>query len=203
MDVSVGTFDVRRCVGRSGCAVGVDAGAGDMAGRANVVRVVVGEPAGSDHSYATTEVVLEANVDDLDPRVWPSVLAALIAEGANDAWLSPILMKKGRPAHTLHVLASIERVDALQRVMIAHTSTISVRRIKVGKYALARRLIPVDIPGGAVQIKVAFQHDVEFEDAQEIATRSGTPVQNVLELAEAAAARAGLVRGGSLPYVAD
>jgi pyridinium-3,5-bisthiocarboxylic acid mononucleotide nickel chelatase len=133
----------------------VDTGAEDMAGRANVVRVVVGEPAASDHSYATTEVLLEAMSMTLIPGVWPSVLAALIAEGAKGAWLSPILMKKGRSARTLHVLASIERDDALQRVMIARTSTIGVLRIKVGKYALARRLIPVDIPGGAVQIKVA------------------------------------------------
>lgn len=163
-------------------AVGIGAGARDTAGRANVVRVVVGEPAASNNLYATSEVVLEANVDDVDPRVWPSVLAALMSEGANDAWLTPILMKNGRPAHTLHVLAANERVEGLQRVIFAHTSTMGLRRILVSKYALARTLIPVQIAGGTVRIKLAFEDDVilqatvEFDHAQDVARRSGTPV---------------------------
>ena len=84
-------------------AIGIGAGARDTAGRANVVRVVVGAPDGA--APTTSEMwVLETNVDDLDPRLWPTVLSALLAAGAADAWLVPILMKKGRPAHTLCVL---------------------------------------------------------------------------------------------------
>nr|BFE71715.1 hypothetical protein GCM10020092_050160 [Actinoplanes digitatis] len=72
-------------------AVGVGAGGRDTPGRANVVRVVIGAP-----EPGTAEaVVLEANVDDLDPRLWPGVLAGLLSAGADDAWLVPILMKKG------------------------------------------------------------------------------------------------------------
>src|SRR4051794_23264237 len=76
--------------------VGVGAGSRDVPHRANVVRLVVGEgaaPAGP----AGDAVVLETNVDDLDPRVWPDVLDRLLEAGALDAWLTPILMKKGRP----------------------------------------------------------------------------------------------------------
>src|SRR4051794_24845244 len=78
--------------------VGVGAGTRDVPHRANVVRLVVGEDAGP--GPAADAVVLETNVDDLDPRVWPDVLGRLLDAGALDAWLTPILMKKGRPAHT-------------------------------------------------------------------------------------------------------
>ena len=82
--------------------VGTGAGGRDPAELPNVVRLVLGEPA--DAGDATGPVVLETNVDDLDPRLWPGVLDALFAAGASDAWLTPILMKKGRPAHTLSAL---------------------------------------------------------------------------------------------------
>ena len=87
-------------------AVGVGAGTRDVAGRPNVVRVVTGSPV-PDRLAGSGAVVIETNVDDLDPRVWPGVLARLLEAGASDAWLTPILMKKGRPAHTLSVLAPV------------------------------------------------------------------------------------------------
>jgi hypothetical protein len=186
--------------------VGVGAGTRDTAGRANVVRVVIGDEEGmADSADASGEVVLEANVDDLDPRVWPSVLDALMEAGASDAWLSPILMKKGRPAHTLHVLADADRVNGLQQLMITQTSTIGLRRISVAKFALARTWVPVEVEGGVVRIKVAFEDNVirrvtaEFEDVRGIADLSGVPVQQVLSLAEVAAAHAGLVPGRGVP----
>jgi uncharacterized protein (TIGR00299 family) protein len=182
-------------------AVGIGAGTRDPADRANVVRVVIGTAA----TAATRETVLEANVDDLDPRVWPSVLAAVLDAGAADAWLTPILMKKGRPAHTLHALTPQHRITEVRTAMIRHTSTIGVRATTVEKVALPRAWRPVEITGGPVRIKIAYQDEVilratpEFDDVQALAQRRGAPVHDVLAEAAAAATAQGLAPGHRLP----
>ena len=89
--------------------VGMGAGGRDPVELPNVVRLVLGTP---DEPAPAGPVVLETNIDDLDPRLWPGVLDALFAAGASDAWLTPILMKKGRPAHMLSALC---RPDAVAR----------------------------------------------------------------------------------------
>ena len=183
-------------------AVGVGAGTRDPAGRANVVRVVLG---GSAEEPMSAEVVIEANVDDLDPRVWPSVLAALLGAGAADAWLTPILMKKGRPAHTVHALAPEHRVAEVRGAMIAHTSTIGVRETAVRKFALPRTWAPVPVDGGTVRVKLAHRDKVivratpEFEDVRDLAGKLGVPIQDVLARAVAAASAMGLAPGRPLP----
>ena len=113
-------------------AVGVGAGTRDPQDRANVVRVVLGSPAPGHTARETTDpggeaVLIEANVDDLDPRVWPSVLDDLLVSGASDAWLIPILMKKGRPAHTLAVLVDPTLAEELRARIFALVPTLGVR----------------------------------------------------------------------------
>ena len=188
--------------------VGVGAGTRDTPGRPNVVRVVIGR-ADASTAVATavaTEVVLEANVDDLDPRLWPGVLSALLEAGASDAWLAPILMKKGRPAHTLHVLAPRERVAALREVVFQQTSTIGVREATVSKVALERSWVRCSVLGDEqLPVKVAHRDGVvvratpEFEDVAALAARRGLPVGTVLTAAVAAAVARGLVPGAALP----
>ena len=146
-------------------------------------------------------LVLEANVDDLDPRVWPTVIEALLDAGALDAWLTPILMKKGRPAHTVHALVAPALVGAVRDAFFAHTSTLGVREYAVTRHALARSWVPVVVEGETVSVKVGsrggriVQATVEFEDARAAAARLGRPVRDVLTLAQAAAVTIGLVPG--------
>ena len=170
--------------------VGSGAGGRDPVELPNAVRLVLGEPAATPGA----PVVLEANIDDLDPRLWPGVLDALFAAGASDAWLTPILMKKGRPAHTLAALCRPETVAAVQRAVFAHTPTIGLRVSPVGKVALARSQDHVDVLGGRVGTKTARDDEgrvlnvsVEFEDVAALARERGLPVKEVLRAATAAA----------------
>jgi len=171
--------------------VGVGVGGRDPVELPNVVRLVLGEPAGT--PAGAGGVVLETNVDDLDPRVWPSVLDALFAAGASDAWLTPILMKKGRAAHTLSVLSPPDAVADVQAAVFATTSTIGLRVLPVGKVALERASTSVDVLGGRVGVKLAVSDgrvvnvSVEYEDVAALAREVGVPVKEALRAATAAA----------------
>jgi uncharacterized protein (TIGR00299 family) protein len=176
-------------------ASGTGAGGRDPEGRPNVVRVVLGVPTGAatDEPAVDHEVVLEANVDDLDPRVWPGVLAALLAAGASDAWLTPILMKKGRPAHTVSALVPDPAVEAVRRVLFTESSTIGVREHRVVKRALHREISTVVVDGTRVRVKVArldgevVNVSPEYDDVAAAAAALGRPVKSVLAAAVVAA----------------
>ena len=178
-------------------AIGVGAGGREVGGRANVLRLFVGAPAAT---TAEAPVLLECNVDDLDPRVWPAVLAALLDAGASDAWLTPILMKKGRPAHTLSALVDTSRAVAVRSAIFRQTSTIGLREQPLTKHALERQIVGVEVDGQPVAVKLA-RHDgavvnaqPEYDDVARAAAALGRPVADVL--AEATAlARAFLTPG--------
>ena len=183
--------------------IGIGAGSRDDPGRPNVVRIVLGAfvPA---QPAAAEAWVLETNIDDLDPRLWPGVLSALMDAGADDAWLSPILMKKGRPAHTLHVLAGSDGLPALRELVFELVPTLGVREYPVKKRMLERYWRPVQVDGAEVRIKVGHNGGritsatPEFTDVVAAAEASGRAVRDVLAAASAAAVAAGLVPGGSV-----
>ena len=186
-------------------AVGVGAGTKDSPGLPNVVRVVLGHPVDAPTDDGETVLVLQANVDDMDPRLWPGVLTALMSAGALDAWLEPILMKKGRPAHTLSVLCRPDQARSLRGTMFATTSTIGIRQREERRFALPRECVEVPVDGGRVAVKVSYQDGVivqvtpEFDDVAAVADRSGLPQADVLQQAIVAAALAGLAAGQPFP----
>jgi uncharacterized protein (TIGR00299 family) protein len=170
--------------------VGSGAGSRDPAEVANVLRLVLGQPSAAP---AETVLLLETNVDDLDPRLWPAVLQHVLDAGANDAWLTPILMKKGRPAHTLSVLCTDAVISAVQRVVFRETSTIGLRTQRVSKLALDRTETTVDVDGQRVRVKVAVHEgevvntNPEYDDVVAAAEVLGRPVKTVLQQAAASA----------------
>jgi pyridinium-3,5-bisthiocarboxylic acid mononucleotide nickel chelatase len=187
-------------------ASGAGAGSRDTPGRPNVTRVLIGERAAEpDVDLSDTDVVLEANVDDLDPRLWPGVLTSLIRAGAADAWLVPIIMKKGRPAHTVTVLARAEQAADLRLMLLALTSTIGVRETTVSKMALPRGWVDVTVADCDLSIKIAYRGDriwqvtPEFDDLERASIELGVSPLALLEQTMAVAAVAGLVTGAPVP----
>jgi uncharacterized protein (TIGR00299 family) protein len=184
---------------------GVGAGTRDDPERPNIVRVLVGRfgnPGGTsdpgdpaDGARRESAVLLAANVDDLDPRLWPDVLAQLLDAGAADAWLTPILMKKGRPAHTLSVLCGTDRAELLRGLVFQLVPTLGVRESAVDKWVLDRRWETVQVGGQQVRIKLgllggrAITATPEFEDVAAAAAAVGRPQREVMAQAQAAAAR--------------
>ncbi|GAB3774668.1 hypothetical protein FB382_003809 [Nocardioides ginsengisegetis] len=179
-------------------AIGIGAGGRDPEGHANVLRLLVGRGfetlAGARSS--TTDLpplLIESNIDDLDPRVWPAVIAALLEAGASDAWLTPILMKKGRPAHTLSVLVAAAKAAEVRAAIFRNTSTIGLREQPLGKHALDREMVAVEVDGQRIAVKLARLGDEvvnaqpEYDDVARVAAALGRPVVDVLADAAAAA----------------
>ena len=150
----------------------------------NAVRVVVGETesAGQD---PLTNVLLEANIDDMSPELLPSVVERLLDAGADDAWITPILMKKGRPAHKLSALVDPIVQHDVERVFFHDTTTFGLRRTQVEKRPLEREWIETNIDGVPMRVKVArdLGHVTtvapEYEDALRVARETGLPLKEV------------------------
>jgi uncharacterized protein (DUF111 family) len=117
----------------------------------------------------------------------------LLAAGAADAWLTPILMKKGRPAHTVSALTPAATAEAVRRALFIESSTIGVRATRVDKSALDREWIEVDVDGQCVRVKVARLDDAlvsvnpEWEDVRAAANALGRAAKDVLADATTAA----------------
>jgi uncharacterized protein (TIGR00299 family) protein len=176
--------------------IGAGAGGRDLGDHPNLLRLVVGTErptgaAGADEAWLT----VAANVDDLDPRLWPAVLDAVLAAGAADAWLTPILMKKGRPAHTVTALTTATAAAGVRAVLTSQTSTIGVRESPVTKHALDRSWIDTVVAGQPVRVKLAHDGGVlrnvspEYDDIAAAALATGLAAKEVLARATAAAYR--------------
>ncbi len=175
--------------------VGYGAGTHEL-GFPNLLRVLIGQEERSrpvdrpaPPPGATTEVLLETNVDDLSPEVTAFVLERLLAAGAQDAWLVPIVMKKGRAAVTISVLCAPERADAMREILFRETGTLGIRATPVAKTALERSITKVETPFGVVAVKVG-QHNgrvvsvsPEYEDCARAAREADVPVKDVYEQA--------------------
>jgi pyridinium-3,5-bisthiocarboxylic acid mononucleotide nickel chelatase len=169
-------------------AAGCGAGRRDTAGHPNVVRVITGDPAGAPRPWRVASLrLVEATVDDLDPRLWPGALEALRSAGAMDAWLSPVMMRGGRPAQIVSALAEADAVDSVVRELFRATTTLGARVTEVERLSLPRDSVVVDVAGQPVRVKRAFLDgepvtvQPEFADARAAALAAGLSVADVID----------------------
>jgi pyridinium-3,5-bisthiocarboxylic acid mononucleotide nickel chelatase len=158
----------------------------------NVVRALIGDAA-EPTPGASEALLLEANIDDMNPELVPYAIEQLLAAGAYDAWSTPIVMKKGRPAITLSVLGPHDELDRLLDVFYAETTTLGVRLRMVGKDELEREWLEVEVEGHNLRVKIGKRNGrivttaPEYEDAKTVARATGQPLKEVYTAAVVAA----------------
>ena len=176
--------------------VGVGAGRRDPGSVANVVRVVLGRTSPS-ADRARRLLMLEANVDDLEPELVPDAIDALLAAGALDAWSAPIVMKRGRPAVAISALCERDTLDDVRRAFFEETTTLGVRVHEVSRPELDRRIVEIELAEGGPRIRVklgvldgkTLNAKPEHADVVEAARKLGRPVRSVHAQASALAHR--------------
>jgi hypothetical protein len=170
---------------------GYGAGSRDLDGRANVLQVVIGDletEAPAEIPLHQDLVVLEANVDDVTGEVLAHTVGALMSAGALDAWLVPVVAKKGRPAHVISVLAEPGTVSRLATVLMQETGTLGFREHFVSRAALVRQSLEVEVSGERVRVKAGpYQLKAEHDDCARAAAHLGLPLSEVARQAEQAA----------------
>lgn len=167
----------------------------------NALRVVVGDDAtAQDEDQREGDILLETNLDDLSPELVPHVIESLLAAGAHDAWVTQVVMKKGRPGLVLSALSpAIHRFHLLE-ILYRETTTLGVRFSPVERAVLERRWVEVEVEGHPVRVKLGIKSgDVvtsspEYEDARRVAEKTGLPLKDVY----ADALRAALARAEDL-----
>lgn len=166
-------------------ATGFGAGTKELDNRPNLTQVVLGETAEEPVTDGQPVVLLEANVDDVTGEVLGHTIGAVLAAGAHDAWITPIVMKKGRPAHTVHALVDPALVPQVMGVLAAETGTLGVRGHRLERWPLPRRNERVVVDDLSIRVKVSpGRAKAEFDDAARVAERTGRPVRDVIAEAE-------------------
>ena len=174
---------------------GYGAGTREIPGVPNLLRAVsVERAAAKDGDRA---VVVEANIDDMNPQLFGPLCERLLGAGAHDVWMTPVQMKKGRPGVILSALCAPAAADAIAGRIFRESTTIGLRVHDVGRRVLPREIVSVATEFGDVRVKLAWSAGElvnaapEFDEARAIAEKAGVPVKRVLAAAAEAARKLG------------
>ncbi len=171
--------------------IGAGAGSLDPPGRSNILRILIGE---SPQIEIDDEVILvETNIDDMDPRVYEHLMDKLLEAGALDLFLTPIIMKKSRPAVRLSAICKLEVINSITAIILKETTTFGVRVYGAGRRILERKIVKVKTRYGVIRVKFGslegriIKRTPEYLDCSKAATKHGVPLLTVIKAAERAA----------------
>jgi uncharacterized protein (TIGR00299 family) protein len=165
-------------------SIGYGAGGRDLP-IPNLLRVMIGESTSKENATIGSFVMLETNIDDLNPEVFPYVMDQLFKSGALDVFLTPIQMKKNRPGTMMQVLAGNKDVPGLRKILFEETTTLGIRQHTIERWALERESRDILTPYGIVRVKIArlgggrSKAAPEFEDCRKLAEINKVPIREV------------------------
>ncbi|MCU1342177.1 MAG: hypothetical protein JWN92_1600, partial [Candidatus Acidoferrum typicum] len=168
--------------------IGYGAGTAELTEQANVLRILVGDKTSDKATVATDEaiVVLEANLDDMNPQIYGYFAQSAFERGALDVFSTSVQMKKNRPGQLITVLCEPPFADELTALLFRETTTLGVRQSIVKRQTLQREIVDVETSFGTVRVKVARRNGhtlnaaPEYEDCQILASKRGVPLKEVL-----------------------
>jgi uncharacterized protein (TIGR00299 family) protein len=169
-------------------AIGHGAGTKNPEDRANVVQILLGSADTADADDVETLVVLETNTDDVTPEVLAYTVSALMSAGANDAWVTPVQMKKHRHGHCLQVLCTPHLAALLRDIITKETGSLGIRMSSVQRFARLRHIETVEVLGHRIDVKCSDSRmKAEFDHSAAAAKATGLPLREIMRLAEDAA----------------
>lgn len=186
--------------------IGYGAGDRDLPHVPNVLRVFLGETSGTGPTERI--VVVECEIDDMNPQIFGVLMDRLYAAGALEVFYAPIQMKKNRPGTLVTIVAPPERREALSDLVFRETTTIGLRYQELHRERLDREVLPVDTPLGTIRFKVARRGGrvlnvaPEFDDCARLAAERGLPVKEVQAIATKAYLDRAAQRGPGGPHTA-
>ncbi|MFZ3072744.1 MAG: nickel pincer cofactor biosynthesis protein LarC [Thermodesulfobacteriota bacterium] len=164
--------------------IGYGLGGKDFKETPNAIRAVIGETDGKEDSSV---IVIETNIDDMTPQAVAYLAERLLKEGALDAFITPVQMKKARPGFLLTVLADEKKKDWLMEIIFRESTTIGVRHYRAARTCLERKMVRVKTPLGSVRVKVSTLGNEtinvrpEYEDCKKIAEKKKLPLMKVMD----------------------
>ena len=166
--------------------IGYGIGTRDFEQIPNILRIVTGEGSSGQEKL----LMIETNIDDMNPQIYDYLMTRLFKKGALDVFLTPIQMKKGRPAVLLNVLCNEDKKAQVMDIIFEETTTIGIRTCDVNRYCLERDTSEVVTPYGKVKVKISQKNgrpiniQPEYEDCRKIAEKKNAPLKKVMDSAK-------------------
>lgn len=162
--------------------IGYGAGSKEIPDLPNLLRIFIGEI--ESHYDLDETVMIETNIDDMNPEFYPYILEKLFSKNISDAYITPVIMKKGRPGVLLSVLCAKSQTDEIINLIYKETTTLGVRVYKTERKKLERELLEIDTSFGKVKAKKVFYEKEfkikpEYEECKRIAESTGLPIKEI------------------------